>query len=302
MRLGYRGRRVYIYTPAFSPLFFGEMGATTCTSRRARTVTWLSVPYSSGRWVRRRGCRCSQRAPLPFSPLFFGEMGATDEHAATGALLVYFQSPILRGDGCDLACRHKARYEWGFQSPILRGDGCDLAGPMPLTTARRNLSVPYSSGRWVRRWSSTSPPGRWSSFQSPILRGDGCDQDDGGGEGGQTAFQSPILRGDGCDPGDLASQTVQARLFQSPILRGDGCDARKARRHTPPAVAFQSPILRGDGCDPNAPCSTRSGPLLSVPYSSGRWVRQVSSCAFASPPCIDGATAQVGRLVRGFRR
>jgi len=37
---------------------------------------------------------------------------------------------------------------------------------------------------------------------------------------------------------------------------------------------FQSPIPRGDGCDPIPGSDQEPGVQLSVPYSSGRWVRQ----------------------------
>ncbi len=66
----------------FSPLFVGSMGETLA-ARNIRTLSAiLSVPFSSGRWVKLAEECVSVFKPLSsFSPLFVGSMGETVQEA-----------------------------------------------------------------------------------------------------------------------------------------------------------------------------------------------------------------------------
>ena len=92
-----RGARPGADCGPFSPLFIGVIGAT-----------WMNPPFS-------------RNLNKSFSPLFIGVIGATHQAVKTDNALRPFQSPIHRGDRCNLALN------------------CCTCQGVPL-------SVPYSSG------------------------------------------------------------------------------------------------------------------------------------------------------------
>ncbi len=162
-----------------------------------------------------------------------------------------FQSPIPRGDGCD-GPDAAARPAPGprFQSPIPRGDGCDFRGCAIAANSASDLSVPYSSGRWVRRFNSCSNL-LLSSLSVPY-------------SSGRWVRPLPVW------PGRLRPSALSVPYSSGRwVRRHPGPPPHQVPRHR-----FQSPIPRGDGCDNYAILTRhRLGPHLSVPYSSGRWVR-----------------------------
>jgi len=83
----------------FSPLFIGAWGETSRPERRSRNDSGLSVPYSSGRGVRRARNRSPKFGVVAFSPLFIGAWGETEWLQALSAKGFTFQSPIHRGVG-----------------------------------------------------------------------------------------------------------------------------------------------------------------------------------------------------------
>ena len=142
----------------------------------------LSIPSSSGSWLRNRG-------------EIFGSALTID----------HFQSPLHRGHGCesDYGSRsgNSSRI---FQSPLHRGHGCeDKADNVYVTDLP--LSIPSSSGSWLRTSGASGASGRAGSFQSPLHRGHGCELDLGIGplQPGQVDFQSPLHRGHGCEAADV---------------------------------------------------------------------------------------------------
>ena len=196
------------YSPA--PLFGSRLArfqspihrGNKCNRFRAgrnRILYLLSVPYSSGKLnVTQREYQTSPPSVTPFSPLFIGETNVTRGYGKTYNHLMTFQSPIHRGNKCNLGIQVTALSILAvFQSPIHRGNKCNT-----LT-------------RWVNRQST-------SVFQSPIHRGNKCNRM--GRSPLLTAFtplvfQSPIHRGNKCNPKNPALPLMFTAF--SPLFIGE---------------------------------------------------------------------------------
>ncbi len=90
-----------------------------------RTPGSLSVPFSSGRWVKLvlTGVQPFGRF-LPFSPLFVGSMGETDALVPRGVQLVLPFSPLFVGSMGETKSGIPAPVcAPRFQSPFRRVDG-----------------------------------------------------------------------------------------------------------------------------------------------------------------------------------
>ena len=88
----------------FSPLFIGEVSATSCR-RRPLTAIALSVPSSSGKSLQRH--RHAPRRALgrtPFSPLFIGEVSATATPSRCGTGVLAPFSPLFIGEVSSTSC------------------------------------------------------------------------------------------------------------------------------------------------------------------------------------------------------
>ena len=99
----------------------------------------LSVPFSSGQWLLPLSEIACVNLAAPcwtFSPLFIGAMVATEPMETLGkfiAVMKVFQSPFHRGNGC----YHRLGTDCGRYSKIVM------------------LSVPFSSGQWLLRFSES---------------------------------------------------------------------------------------------------------------------------------------------------
>ncbi len=230
-------------TQPFSPLFLGEMGATSRAPAPAAFCRSLSVPYSSGRWVRLligEGARPSVRLSVPYSSGRWVRHGAEAGRAGPA----HFQSPIPRGDGCDGTMERRSlsparlsvpyssgrwvrrggmgseRLEPQAFSPLFLGEmGATPAGIRALA-AVVPLSVPYSSGRWVRQGDRRTAT-LIIDLSVPYSSGRWVRRCSAAGEGAEeSAFQSPIPRGDGCDTSSMSGDSSLATPF-SPLFLGE---------------------------------------------------------------------------------
>ena len=187
-----------VATIAFSPLFIGVIGATCCGPVKVGGYAITFSPLFIGVIGATQSCQVqSAYKHLTFSPLFIGVIGATYAPYVELGTFKIFQSPIHRGDRCNLG----AAWCWlrllPFQSPIHRGDRCNLPisrknhyrtrpfsplfigviGATPRDHLRRALYCTFSPlfiGVIGATTLSYLYLGLIYNFQSPIHRGDRC--------------------------------------------------------------------------------------------------------------------------------
>ena len=196
--------------------------------------------------------RRADRVSIPF---IAGQWSLLAAMGMVGALIVWFQSPSLRGSG---------RFGWDgspkglsspeFQSPSLRGSG-RFAPVSPPRPERPLVSIPFIAGQWSlpgvsrinsRRWpgfnplhcgavvaSSATPcrTNRPCRFQSPSLRGSGRFEGSRRARRGGGARFNPLHCGAVvASPARRTAGGQGGRMFQSPSLRGSGRFSGRHRR------------------------------------------------------------------------
>ena len=84
---------------SFSPLFIGAMGETTFVGGFLEQFLQVSVPYSSGQWVKQKHpgkCTMCQKVSVPYSS---GQWVKRLYNPDGARRFILFQSPIHRGNG-----------------------------------------------------------------------------------------------------------------------------------------------------------------------------------------------------------
>ena len=249
-RGGHWSRRRYSSSPtstSFSPLSLGEaIGADHVDVAGGRLA--VSVPYRSGR-------------PLEQLPV----------HILWVFHLV-FQSPIARGGHWSVVAGLVLVSGVKFQSPIARG-GHWSRHPEGPAGRRREVSVPYRSGRPLEPAVARELAGAVPLFQSPIARGGHWSRPLKTWMARAMRVSVPYRSGRPLEQSRSAPWRSLPSGFQSPIARGGHWSAG-IQYVTLVTFKFQSPIARGGHWSSARSCDRSVQPSVSVPYRSGRPLEQ----------------------------
>ncbi len=203
----------------FSPLFVGSVAETAPPCPRRRNP-WLSVPFSSGRSLKR--IPDYYKAILtrgPFSPLFVGSVAETRR-----------QSPALLAGA-------------GLSVPFSSGRSLKLTWFATLAAIHK-LSVPFSSGRSLkpsRAASKTWPP--FSSF-SPLFVGSVAETKLLCGDGLTTRPFSPLFVGSVAETAGDCGEGKKGGELSVPFSSGRSLKLRRWPAGRGRRRNFQSPFRR----------------------------------------------------------